>query len=57
MPMFRSGGMYGARMKSRSDFYLADLPPGSVEDTRGKSEGGSVGGGRIPPPISCAAYG
>ena len=34
--------------------YLADLPPGSSEGTRGKSVGKSVGRGQSPRPSTCS---
>ena len=49
--VIRSGGMYVARSifaevrlpTGSKNAFLADLPPGSVEDARGKSVGESVG--------------
>ncbi len=47
--MIRSGDMRAARMKSRSDFILADLPP--VSEAKGKSvQGAAWEGDEIPLP-------
>ena len=55
--VIRSGGMYAARSifaevrlpTGSKNAFLADLPPGSVKDARGKSVGGIPQGGRKPP--------